>query len=82
MKDKQRSEEEIFKDLDTMYKRVADVEKEEAAEAAAEAVETEAVETEAAETTLQKKAKPQPKKSSPPGHLVARSLLHSLVSLY
>lgn len=67
MKDKQRSEEEIFKDLDTMYKRVADVEKEEAAEAAAEAVETEAVETEAAETTLQKKAKPQPKKKQPSG---------------
>jgi hypothetical protein len=65
MNDKQRSEEEIFKDLDTMYKRVADVEKEEAAEAAVEAAETETAEAEAAEaaeTTLQKKAKPQPKK--------------------
>jgi cell division septation protein DedD len=64
MKDKQISEEEIFKDLDTMYKRVADVEKEEAAEAA-EVAGTEAAETEATETTLQKKAKPQPKKRKP-----------------
>jgi len=71
MKDKQISEEELFKDLDTMYKRVADVEKEEAAEAeeatAAEetAVEESAVE-EAAEAPLQKKEKPQLKKRQPP----------------
>jgi cell division septation protein DedD len=56
MKDKQISEEEIFKDLDTMYKRAADVEKEEAEEAAEVAV----------EATLQKKEKPQPKKKQPP----------------
>ena len=60
MKDKQISEEEIFKDLDTMYQRVADVEKEEAAEAAVEAAE------EPVEATLQKKEKPQPKKKQPP----------------
>jgi len=70
MKDKQISEEEIFKDLDTMYKRVADVEKEEAEEAAeAAAAEEPAAEEpvteEAAETTLQKKEKPQPKKKQP-----------------
>jgi cell division septation protein DedD len=71
MKDKQISEEEIFKDLDTMYKRVADVEKEEAEEAAAEAGEVteaeagEVTEAEAAETTLQKKEKLQPKKKQP-----------------
>ena len=33
MKDKQISEEELLEELDTMYQRVADIEKEEAAEA-------------------------------------------------
>lgn len=58
MKDKQMSEEEVAKDLDKMYQRVADIEKEEAAEA---------------EASVHTKEKPKPKKkrSSRPIIIVA-----------
>lgn len=59
MNDKEASEKDIFEDLDKMYQRVADVEKEEAAEASMH--------------TVHKKEKPQPKKkrSSRPMIIVA-----------
>jgi len=70
MKDKEISEEELFKDLDTMYQRVADVEKEEAAEEPAVTTEETAAEEtaveESIETTPKKREKPQPRRRQPP----------------
>ncbi len=62
MDDKQTSEKDIFEDLDKMYQRVADVEKEEAEEASMHTVHA-----------VPKKEKPQPKKkrSSRPMIIVA-----------
>ena len=69
MKDEKTSEKDVFEDLDKMYQRVADIEKEEAAETSPPKE----------EATLPKKEVPKPKKKQSPRPIIIVALILCII---